>query len=251
YDALRARYEAWYTRLNRVRKAIGKEPFPYTENYFTFIRDLSWLERIEARPLDMPADILNAHFIKMGATPFRFAKPRSNARYRLEMDPFHVLEIYEDSAIRHIQLSPLIAQMRELQLSITDPASGKPFLLQNENPVLNASLHSWNNHIAGMKSPTFKLPQGVESAMMRINSNLTASILGANARSAMIQVSALRNTVAEIGFEYTMRGVLSLIDPAKRNFAMKKSKVLLQRAYDVTVEDAIRGIRAGAIGEVK
>jgi len=251
YDALRARYEAWYTRLNRVRKAIGKEPFPYTENYFTFIRDLSWLERIEARPLDMPADILNAHFIKMGATPFRFAKPRSNARYRLEMDPFHVLEIYEDSAIRHIQLSPLIAQMRELQLSITDPVSGKPFLLRNENPVLNASLHAWTNHIAGMKSPTFKLPQGVESAMMRINSNLAASILGANARSAMIQVSALRNTVAEIGFEYTMRGVMSLIDPAKRNFAMKKSKVLRQRAYDVTVEDALRGIKAGRIGEVK
>jgi len=251
YDALRARYEAWYTRLNRVRKAIGMEPFPYTENYFTFIRDLSWLERIEARPLDMDADILNAQFIKMGATPFRFAKPRSNARYRLEMDPFHVLEIYEDSAIRHIQLSPLIAQLRELQLSIKDPVSGKPFLLQNENPVLAASLHSWANHIAGMKSPTFKLPQSVESKMMRVNSNLAASILGANARSAMIQVSALRNTVAEIGFDYTTRGVLSLISPTKRNFAMTKSKVLLQRTYDITVEDALRGIRAGSVGEVQ
>lgn len=251
YDALRARYEAWYTRLNRVRKAIGKEPFPYTENYFTFIRDLSWLERIEARPLDMPADILNAHFIKMGATPFRFAKPRSNARYRLEMDPFHVLEVYEDSAIRHIQLSPLIAQMRELQLSITDPVSGKPFLLRNENPVLAASLHAWTNHIAGMKSPTFKLPAGVESAMMRINSNLAAAILGANVRSAGIQVTALRNTIGEIGFEYTMRGVMSLIDPAKRNFAMRKSKVLRQRVYDITVEDALRAVRAGMIGEVQ
>jgi len=199
----------------------------------------------------MPVDILNAHFIKMGATPFRFAKPRSNARYRLEMDPFHVLEIYEDTAIRHIQLSPLIAQMRELQLSITDPVSGKPFLLRNENPVLAAALHSWNNHIAGMKSPTFKLPPGVESLMMRINSNLAASVLGANVRSAMIQVSALRNTVAEIGFEYAMRGVLSLLSPKRRNFAMRKSKVLLQRTYDITVEDAIRGIRAGAVGEVQ
>ena len=251
YDTLRARYEAWYTRLNRVRKAIGKEPFPYTENYFTFIRDLSWLERIEANPFDMSAADLNAQFVKMGATPFRFAKPRSNARYRLEMDPFHVLEIYEDSAIAHIQLSPLIAQLRELQLSITDPVSGKPFLLQNENPVLNSSLHSWTNHIAGMKSPTWKLSPEIESVMMRVNGNLAAAILGANVRSAMIQVTALRNTWTEIGIPYTMRGVLSLIDPAKRNFAMKKSKVLRQRAYEVVVEDALRGIRAGRIGEAQ
>jgi len=48
-----------------------------------------------------------------------------------------------------------------------------------------------------------------------------------------------------------MRGVLSLLSPKRRNFAMRKSKVLLQRTYDITVEDAIRGIRAGAVGEVQ
>jgi len=251
YEALRARYEAWYHRLNNVRKSIGKEPFPYTEDYFTFLRNLSWLERAGFEPLQMPNDILNAQFVKMGSTPFPFEKPRSRTAYRLEMDPFHVLEVYENTAARYVQLSPLVAKLREYQGRMVDPETGEAFVLMNENPVLAASLQGWTNAIAGMKSPSFRLSMSVEKAMTKVNNNLVASILGANARSAMIQVTALRNTVAEIGPVYTTRGILSLVDPSKRNFAMQKSKVLSQRVIDIAVEDALRYIRAGAVGEAQ
>ena len=251
YDALRDRFESWYRRLSNLRVAIGKEPFPKTDDYFTFIRNYAILENAGFRPLDMPSDMLNAQFTKMGATPFKFAIPRKGALYKLELDPVRILEIYEKSAARHIQLSPFIAKMRELQSGIKDPETGKRFRLVNENPILARSLHAWTNHIAGMRSPTFQLPPAVENIMMRVNSNLAASILGANARSAMIQISALRNTVAEIGVIHSAKGVLSLISPKARNFALKKSKVLSQRTYDVTVEDALREIKSGKIGAIK
>ena len=251
YEDLRSRFESWYRRLSNLRVAIGKEPFPKTDDYFTFIRNYAILENAGFRPLDMPTDVLNAQFTKMGATPFKFAIPRKGALYKLELDPVRILEIYEKSAARHVQLSPFIAKMRELQSGIKDPETGHKFRLVNENPILARSLHTWTNHIAGMRSPTFQLPPAVENILMRVNSNLAASILGANARSAMIQISALRNTVAEIGFTHSVKGVLSLISPKARNFAMKKSKVLSQRTYDVTVEDALRQIKSGKIGAIK
>ena len=251
YNAIRDRYEAWYTRLNRVRKAIGKEPFPKTDDYFTFIRNFSILERAGFHPMEMTGEVLNSQFIKMGVTPFKFANPRSSALYKMELDPFHVLEIYEDSAVKHIHMSPFVAKVRELLSTVVDPESGKKFKLVNENPVLHASLQAWSNHIAGMKSLKFKLPPAIESGMMRVNSNLATAILGANARSAMIQVSALRNTVTEIGITHTIEGTLGVLHPATRSFHIRNSKVLSQRAYDVSVEDAMSGIRAGRFGEVK
>jgi len=209
------------------------------------------MEGVGFKPMHVRAATFSSQYVKAGATAFRFAKRRVGGKYKLKLDPFEVLEIYEGQAIRHIQLSPLIAKLRELQTVIKDPETGGSFRIGQDNPVLAATLHSWTNHIAGLKPTGFTLPPVFEKLMLRINSNLTAAILGANLRSAMIQVSALRNTVSEVGFGYTLRGISSLIDPRARNMAMRKSKVLSSRRYDITVEDALRGIRSGRIGELQ
>ena len=245
YEALRQRYESLYRRMNQVRKSIGVEEFPKEEDYFTFFRDLSIMERMGFRPLQMTNEVLNAQFVHMRSQPFRFAKPRKGGVYKLELDPFFVLKNYEQKALRYMHMSPLVSKLREYQKVL--PGDWK---LANENPVLSSYLSNWTDFIAGQK-PVWSLPPAVESMMMRINSNLAASILGANARSAAIQVTALRNTITEIGFGYTAKGIESLLHPGRRNFAMRKSNVLLQRIYDVTIEDALSSIRRGKIGAVQ
>lgn len=249
YEQLRTRYESLYKRLNRVRKSIGKEPLPYTEDYFTFIRDLTLMERMGFRPLDMPLDVLEAQFIKLRATPFKYAKARTRAIYKLEMDPFYVLDRYTQSALRHMHMSPLIAKLHELELGIKDPVTGNLWKMRNENPILFRAWRGWLNQIAG-KKPGYSLGP-FDSAMQRISSNLTASILGANIRSAMIQVSAWRNTVAEIGYGRTMEGIYDLAYGSERSLAMRKSRVLRSRKMEVSVADAIRSLRIGRWSEAK
>ena len=262
YNKLRDRYESWYTRLNRVRQAIGKKPFPKEDDYFTFIRTLSMMERMGFKPMQTGTDLFTSQYAKAGATPFRFAKRRRGGKYRAELDPFRVLETYENVAIDHVQLSPLIAKLRELQASIKDPDTGKTYNLANSNPVLAKALHEWTNHIAGMKSPKWQISPGAEAVLLRVNNNLVASILGANVRSALIQPMALKNTMSRIGFTYTARGIASLLwdapntfrevggivargEPMSRGPAMRTSKTLLPRVFETVQADVIDSIIRG------
>lgn len=261
YNKLRERYENWYNRLNRVRESIGKKPFPKEEDYFTFIRNLSMMERMGFKPMQVSTELFGKQYMKAGSTPFRFARRRTGGRYRLELDPFRVLEIYEDIAVDHIQLSPLIAKMREYQTRIKDPVDGKEFLLANKNPVLAKAIHEWANHIAGMKKETI-IPPAAERVLLRLNNNLVSSILSFMVRSALIQPTALKNTMSIIGFKYTAKGVASLLydvpttvrnvggiafrgKPMGRNLAMRKSKVLLSRAFETAQKDLVDSVKRG------
>jgi hypothetical protein len=89
-----------------------------------------------------------------------------------------------------------------------------------------------------------------------LNRNLAFTILGANARSALIQFSAIRNTIPEIGWKYAAEGILdSITDVGRgfksREFALKHSKILDGRAYDAAVNDAIAALRGGKLGAVQ
>ena len=262
YNKLRDKFKDWYDKLNEVRESVGKQPFPKEDDYFTFIRNLSMMEKIGFKPMQVGGDLLASQYAKAGATPFRFAKRRVGGRYKLELDPFKVLETYENLAADHIHLSPLVAKIREYQTTMVDPTTGNKFLLAKENPVLAKALHEWGNHIAGMKSPHMQLPPGAERVLLRINNNLVASILGFMARSALIQPMALKNTMARIGFKYTFKGVASLLydapstfkdvtgivfrgKPLSKNLAMQKSKHLLSRVFETAQKDVIDSIKRG------
>ena len=262
YIDVRDRLKAWYIRANRMRKSIGKEPFPETEDYFTFARSFTLMERAGFRPFDMKKDILDAQFVKMSEVPTKHSKPRTKSLYKLDLDFFDILERYEGDMIKHITMSPLVAKVREYLGPIKDPTTNKKFLLRNVNPELAKSLDAWANYIGGMRPPHWKLHPAIENVLYRINSNLVASILGFMVRSALIQPSALNLTVAEIGFSYTMRGILSQLadvpgmardtkgilfgrGPSLESFATKKSKVLLSRTEAIVETSGIKATRSG------
>jgi len=253
-------YEEFYWKISKTRVEAGKEPLPKRQNYSAFFREVDLAERLGMKPLQAKhANVLNRQFVKMRESVFGPGKERTSALYKVDLDPFRRFEKYVDLAHKYINLTPMIAELREYLYEVptgkmvkdvvTNKMVPETFLLSRDNPIAYAAINSWLNHLAGKKitvlSPT------VEGWLQRVNSNLVASILGANVRTALIQLSALRNTYTEVGFTHTMEGIGSMFKEGSRKFALKNSDVLLQATYDATVEEALSSIRSGRVGEMQ
>ena len=259
YHALRGKFEKLFERINTTRELVGREPLEKVDNYFTFFRTFGVLDRagVTTNPiLDRPVQI-HSRYAKYGSTPFRFGIERiKKGAIPVELDPFRIYEKYTETALRHIHLSPWVAKMKELMLTLPDPKTGKlTWKLERSKPNLYSFLSEWVNHISGHPS-RWQLPRMYERGLARLNRNLAFSVLGANARSALIQVSALRNTLVEIGLENTGAGIIdSIVDIGtgfkNRKFALEHSKILDGRVFDASVQDAMQALRGGRMGVVQ
>uniref|UniRef100_A0A6M3J923 Uncharacterized protein n=1 Tax=viral metagenome TaxID=1070528 RepID=A0A6M3J923_9ZZZZ len=251
YNKLRTEYDTLGKRVNDIRVKVGREPFKWVEDYFTFFRDLSMLEKMGVK-IDPTFDIssrIQQQRASIGTTPFRFAKARIGSRIPVELDPFYVMEAYGASAVRHIHMSPVTALIRELRNPIKHPDTGKMWQLKYHKPRLDEALRQWGNFLSGQDP--MRLPGPVDRSIRMLNRNLTYSILSANLRSALIQPSALKNTVVEIGAKYTFEGIKGLLDPAIRAEVLAKSKVIHQRVYTEALTDAFRMIKGKRLGEAR
>lgn len=233
YEWMRKYYDRTFTELNAARESAGLDLIPKVENYFTFVRLLDDAQRAGLSPLESAWKDIR-RFIKVSATPFQFGRKRLGGILPVKTNAVDVFKQYHRSALRHIELSPEIAKQRQM-------ISGNyfdGFDLSIHNPEAYNFLHQWLTNAAGMPS----MPLAIDPMLRKINSNLTFSILSANARSAGIQPSAALNTAAEIGPLWMLRGVMQLFNPEKRRFALKHSKVLVGRQYDVAVDEMIASV---------
>ncbi|TET53698.1 MAG: hypothetical protein E3J54_03655, partial [Actinobacteria bacterium] len=250
YKSLRTEFESLYKRLNVARKAAGKDPFPKVDNYFTFMQDMTLMERLGFNPIFTKASVIENQFIHLKTTPFRFAKMRGKKGLtRMEIDAFDIYDKYSESAIKHIHLSPEIAKGREMLLTFGSKKAGNRWILKENKPRAAKFLTEWLDFQAGQK-PVTNIPKLIENGLLKLNQNLTYAILSANIRSALIQPSAILNTYAYIGPKYTYKGIVSLLSPEKRAMVMGKSN-LITRSYDIAVNDAMRAVRSGRIGKIK
>lgn len=297
YNILRGQFESFYKRLNQARRLSGKEPFKKVENYFTFFRDLSIMEKLGFNPILTKKNYMDAQFVHLKTTPFRFAKPRvKEGAMPVELDAFSIFESYAEPAIKHIHLSPHISKGREMlgvfgakkdlyavmkegrqkavkvfttkeaasafitemkiENASIDIRVGKGmrikesrFELGEIKPRANKFLKEWLDFVAGQK-PHTNLPNLIEKGLTKLNKNLTFAILSGSIRSAIIQPTAILNTMVEIGPIYTWKGIQSLIDPKMRNEAYTKSD-LVARQYDVAATDAMTQIRKSKLGGIQ
>jgi hypothetical protein len=192
-------------------------------------------------PILAPSAVLEGASIHLKTTPFGFARKRSGELHNVKLDAFDVFERYSRSALRHINVSPVVARGREYLLKLPD-LKGGTWQMREEAPNASRFLTRWLDYVAGQKPPT-TLPRPVERGLEALNRNLAFAVLGGAVRSALIQPTAIVNTVAEIGNRYTMRGILGLLDrDGAVESAMEKSQVLLGRDFDSTPMEAIKGV---------
>ena len=245
YELMRSKFEELYDRLQAARKLSGRKPFEKVKNYFTFFRELSELEQLGFNPVT-----IDNRFVHPPATGFRFSKQRIKSTKALDLNAFRIFRNYTESALDHIHKSPAIAKGREL-LGIIGKDKER-YVLADEKPRAHQFITRWLDSVAGKKSGDefLKLPDKVNRGLEKLNRNLTFAILSGNIRSALIQPTAFLNTVAEIGPKYAAAGIKGLLTPGMKKFAMKNSNVLITRQYDISVKEAMRGVR-GKLGGAK
>lgn len=234
YDWMRQQLEKRYSEINAARAIAGTEPLPKVENYFTFSHATDILRRDGHSLTSATPSAINQAMKTANETAFQFEKRGFFGRKKLNLDALNLFKRYNESAIRHIEMTPIVSRNSEMLASRVK--SGEEMIsFAEKSPEAYKFLNQWNSHIAGMRASIFS-PQ-VERVAEKLNRNIAFATLSFSARSVMIQPVAINNTVAVIGPKWTVSGVRSLLSGEAAS-AMEKSRVLLGREFDATVMDA-------------
>jgi len=258
-------FEDLFTRVNDVRKSLGKRAVPFQEDYLAFFAKESFLQDVKGLVSRRPSASLMHQLVLdpvevvqgrhsgpvVDATTFNHLKRRGlEEGVKLDLDPLSIYARYLDQALDHIHWSPLNNFIKEVTKAKMTLPDGKKVTFEHYNPGVALELQSWSNALAGM--PNVQLPRGFERTLTKASSNLTAAVLGGNLRTMLVQTGALLPTVTEFGVRGTTQAIA---DFAMRKAApIEQSKVLATRVMDPAINDMSRAIagtrleRAGAKG---
>lgn len=247
YRFLRGKLEDLYKQTNEVRTAIGKQPLKNLDNYFTFMRSYSFMERLHGRGegrqkvntiLDDPSGIYQMdNEFRSAAFPYTIRSPIGTMP--LDMNPVAVFKKYAKAAIRHQEVSPLMAEINAMldgfkTDKLTKKGSQESFVPRIERPELSAFLTNWSNYIGGMTLDW--MPPTARWILNGINKNIAFSTLSGNVTSALMQPASLVETVGQIGHWHTMKGIAMTLDPRNWKVALEKSNVLKSRVAELDIK---------------
>jgi hypothetical protein len=244
-EQLQIEFKKFLDEVNKMRRSIGKRDIHGIDNYLSFMRTYNWMEKfgLESNPIHTPRDTIFSNYAQVSEKPVSFSKARAaRGNYSVELDPFMIMDKYSESAFRHIELSPLISKIHKMRRGFKGP-DGELFRLKEKAPKADEFLRQWANHIGDMTEP--HTPQWLRRSVSTLSNNISMALLTFNFRSAGIQMSALRNTVTEVGLQSTLKGLYSNLTPKSRNHAMYKSKHLNAREMDASLAQLARRVRAG------
>ena len=240
-------FDDLFKRINQARELAGKKPMGKVDNYYTWMRNFEALKELGIDPVFSDTQVVRKHLTD---TAFQFAKERKLTKdVPVRTDYFNVLDNYLRLSLRYIHRTPVLAKGR----AILEPYSfraltkaGKPVTKQwsfkETYPRLAAWMTQWLDHYSGRKQPSLTWGmQALEKGAVKLNRNIGTAILTYNARSALIQPTALRNSYVSLGERFLLEGFAENLSLAKRRFAMDKSNVLRPRMIDVHIESALEG----------
>ncbi|MBW1996372.1 MAG: hypothetical protein JRJ29_00265 [Deltaproteobacteria bacterium] len=247
YEFIRDKLDEFYERLNDARIAIGKEPFNYQEDYFTFFRLQPWYKKLGFKVADHEyAPLIDTEVIDLVNLPFRYAKHRRldllMKSKGVRLDALDMFDKYAGHTLESIYLAKPLAKGRELLLDLDG------FKLREAAPNTYTFLRKWLDQVSGKPADTM-LPKPIAIMVQKLTHNVAASILTYNFRTALVQPTAIINTYAKIGGKYTLEGIRGILDPKTRAF-IKKHSALLAREFDVTIAD-ISHTKLGRLAKYK
>lgn len=265
YDYYRDKYKEYYDRIQASRRLAGQREFPPVDNYFTFMRNVDLLMQEGIDPVRVrykdkidtagqskisPVESMETALVeRIGSfempqvlhshergTGFKFSKKRQpGALQPLETNAEAIFSRYADNAIRHIHVSPVVSKARNLANKINLP-DGKEYQLHDRNPQLWQFVTEWADTISGKPEPGMygKMPPEVRNFLHTISRNVGMAQMVGNIGTMMKQPSSMVLSATELGNpKWIMAGFADNMNPKMRDFAMKNSRKLLGRTFDV------------------
>jgi hypothetical protein len=232
-------YEEMFDRINDARVKSGIKPMGRVKNYYTFFRQLDWLsDKLGFNPFQKESakltELLDSQFLHRNSTFFKHAKERKKNFIPVDINAFSAIKRYGQNAYNHIHISPQIAKAREIV---------KP--IQESLPEAHHDITRWLDFVSG----TRPFQTSVDKQINALTKNTAMAIISGNVRSALIQPSAIRNTLVAAGPINTFNGLM--IDLPKQAFSKQardfvwKNSNLPARKFDVLV-DQMAGTISGA-----
>jgi hypothetical protein len=226
-------------RFNDARAAAGKEPVSAPEGvgegqYFPFIRDLVLAEKLgldisTAKTMDI------TKILRFGDTTNKYTERQKKSELPFLLDGEKVYLDYLDTMTKYIHRTPALAKQRAI-------------VEQMRRDNVNMRMVNWLdktiNFYSG-KQRTDENYEGFQKVAARLNENIMFAVLSYNIRSALVQVSSLRNTVVACGSNNVMSaladwalGTATETRKELRERVFKESNAIITRSPEAILETA-------------
>lgn len=265
YDFMRDTFEDLFQQINQARAAAGLDPIKYTENYFTFFRDLSSAAAEGVDIINSKAAAVQDYMVKARQTFFQNAKDRVvQSDLPINNNAQKVLHKYMLEAYRHIHLTPVLSYARAILDTTynrtalvekfgegvwpTELVGQNKFKLSEAHPKMYEDMSQYLNYIVGI-TPKSNMPKFILKTATALNKNLAFSILSGAVDSALRQFGAWRLVITEAGPVNMMHAVeRAAADFAKPETGSRvgkgkfdrgiraRSDQLLTRVFDATAD---------------
>jgi len=250
--------DKYIERANRVRQLAGQELIEPIENYWHFAVNMAEFKAMGYDLATAPSSAIKRH---LSGTPLPEAIERKGSiEAPIHLDYFGVMDKYVHDMAQFIHITPVVAKIRALNEGIRIPTGemgvdGTPkyttWSLYNDKPVLAKWSQDWGDRIAGKGDMSVMQDRAkLQRAGAKLNANIASAVLSGSLRSAIIQWSAIRGPLVEVGGWHTIKGVAKALTPGGRKFIMQHSK-LFGRNMDIHVADAINRLSGGKMKNLR
>lgn len=250
--------DKYIDRANRVRQLAGQDLIEPIENYWHFAVNMAEFKAMGYDLATAPNHIIKRH---LSGTQLPEAIERKGAiEAPIHLDYFGVMDKYVHDLSQFIHTTPVVAKIRALNEGFRIPTGeigvdGTPkyttWHLHNDKPVLAKWTQDWGDRIAGKGDMSILQDRSkFQRAGAKLNANIAAAVLSGSLRSALIQWSAIRGPLVEVGPIHTIKGIIKSITPSGRKFIMQHSK-LFGRNMDIHVADAINRLSGGKMKNLR
>lgn len=245
--------------INYVRVNTGLEPIGKLDNYYPFIRAVNDLRKhgiIDVLTYTKNERIENI-IRKYKGSYFPYAKPRGEAKIRIDLDVFTAVKNYGKHAMKDIYIGPVAAKAKMAAEYVVENERGEILTMQKYNPELYKFLHEWSNEIMGIDPIWSAISQRwpkISRTATGISRNIVGATLMFRVTSALIQPTAIVPAMAIAGGRNTAWGVMEMM--ARRGVsifdkqitkAYRKSTTINIRNAEFLIGEYLDATKAGRI----
>lgn len=243
----REKFDDWYEMVNKARILAGKQPFPKTDDYITF---MTRFEELGKTTNPLFADY--QYFLTTHKGGLRFPwEEKVRGAGKIETDLLKIVGNYGKITEKYVATAPTVGKIRQFTDKWVLPDGTKLKPLSETSPSLDAALNRWADQVAGVTPAEAVVGRWAADKFYKLSNNIALFTMSFNPRTWANQVGALVGAAGEAGPVNLLRSIIDLAEPANWKLARSTTRSLTQRRMDVSLDDLGQRFAANALGRAQ